>query len=41
MQQFNAVLTADLLMAVLRGQIAGPAPAMAWLDRNRARSLGK
>jgi Sulfatase len=40
-QQFNAVLTADLLMAVLRGQIAGPAPAMAWLDRNRARSLGK
>jgi len=40
-QQFNAVLTADLLMAVLRGEIAGPAPAMEWLDRNRARSLGK
>jgi arylsulfatase A-like enzyme len=40
-QQFNAVLTADLLMAVLRGEIAGPASATAWLDRNRARSLGK
>jgi hypothetical protein len=28
-------------MAVLRGEIADPASAMAWLDRNRARSLGK
>jgi hypothetical protein len=40
-QQFNTVLTADLLMDVLRGEIAGPASAMAWLDRNRARSLHK
>ena len=39
--QFNAVLTADLLMAVLRGEISDPASATAWLDRNRARSLGK
>ncbi len=40
-QQFNAVLTADLLLAVLRGEIADPASATAWLDRNRAGSLRK
>src|SRR5450759_4982917 len=40
-QQFNAVLTGDLLMAVLRGELASPASASAWLDRNRVRSLGK
>jgi arylsulfatase A-like enzyme len=40
-QPFNTVLTADLLMDVLRGEITGPASAMAWLDRNRARSLHK
>jgi arylsulfatase A-like enzyme len=40
-QQFNAVLTGDLLLGVLRGGISDPASATAWLDRNRARSLGK
>src|ERR1039457_3323758 len=40
-QQFNTVLSADLLMDVLRGAITGPASATAWLDRNRERSLGK
>jgi hypothetical protein len=39
--QFNTVLTADLLMAVLRGEIADAASAAAWLDRNRERSLAK
>ena len=39
--QFNTVLTADLLMAVLRGEIGDAAAAAAWLDRNRQRSLGK
>lgn len=36
---FNTVLTADLLMDVLRGEIADPASAAAWLDRNRTRRL--
>jgi hypothetical protein len=40
-EQFNTVLTADLLLGVLRGEITGPASAVAWLDRNRARSLGR
>ena len=40
-QQFNTVLTADLLLDVLRGEITGPASAAAWLDRNRERSLAK
>jgi hypothetical protein len=35
--QFNAVLTADLLIAVLRGEIADAPSAAAWLDRNRER----
>jgi arylsulfatase A-like enzyme len=39
--RFNTVLTADLLMAVLRGEIADAPAAAAWLDRNRARSLAK
>jgi len=39
--RFNAVLTGDLLMAVLSGEIASPASASAWLDRNRLHSLGK
>jgi len=40
-RQFNAVLTADLMLGVLRGEIADPASATAWLDRNRERSLAK
>ena len=40
-QQFNTVLTADLLIAVLRGEIADAPSAAAWLDRNRQRSLAK
>jgi Sulfatase len=39
--QFNTVLSADLLLAVLRGEIGDPASAKAWLDRNGARSPGK
>ncbi|MCX6626172.1 MAG: sulfatase-like hydrolase/transferase, partial [Candidatus Solibacter sp.] len=39
--QFNAVLTADLLLGVLRGEINDAASAKAWLDRNRARFPGK
>jgi arylsulfatase A-like enzyme len=39
--QFNTVLTADLLIAVLRGEIVDAPSAAAWLDRNRERSLGK
>jgi hypothetical protein len=39
--QFNAVLTSDLLMDVLRGEITDAVSATAWLDRNRARSFGK
>jgi arylsulfatase A-like enzyme len=38
---FNAVLSADLLLAVLRGEIGDAASAKAWLDGNGARSLGK
>jgi hypothetical protein len=39
-QQFNTVLTAGLLLSVLRGEIAEPASATAWLDRNRTRPQG-
>ncbi len=39
-QEFNAVLTADLLLGVLRGEITDAASATAWLDRNRTRSPG-
>jgi hypothetical protein len=38
-QEFNPVLTADLLLDVLRGEIGDPASAVAWLDRNRTRRL--
>jgi Sulfatase len=34
---FNAVLTHDLVLSVLRGEITTPAAAAAWLDRNRSR----
>jgi hypothetical protein len=34
---FNAVLTGDLLLAVLRGEVSGAPAVAAWLDRNRAR----
>ena len=37
--EFNTVLTADLLMGVLSGEITDPASAVAWLDRNRTRRL--
>lgn len=40
-EQFNTVLTGDLLMGVLSGEITEAASATAWLGRNRARSLGK
>jgi Sulfatase len=39
-RSFNAVLTADLLLAVLRGEIRDPASATAWLDRARTLPLG-
>ena len=38
-QEFNTVLTADLLLDVLRGEIGDPASAVAWLDRNRTHAL--
>ena len=38
-QEFNTVLTADLLLGVLRGEIGDPASAVEWLDRNRTRRL--
>jgi hypothetical protein len=38
-QPFDTVLTADLLMGVLRGEITDPPSATAWLDRNRERSI--
>jgi hypothetical protein len=37
--EFNTVLTADLLIGVLRGDIVDQASAAAWLDRNRTRRL--
>ncbi|HWB82776.1 MAG TPA: sulfatase-like hydrolase/transferase [Bryobacteraceae bacterium] len=36
-QPFNAILTEDLLLAVLRGEVSTPADAAGWLDRNRTR----
>jgi hypothetical protein len=32
---FNTVLTHDLLLAILRGEVVGTKGAAAWLDRNR------
>ena len=40
-QKFNAVLTVDLLLGVLRGDVGDPASATAWLDGHRAVSGGK
>lgn len=36
---FNTVLTQDLLLAILRGEVVGTKGAAAWLDRNR--SIGR
>jgi len=36
-QPFNAVLTGDLLLAVLRGQVQSASEVAGWLDRNRSR----
>ncbi len=35
-KQFNTLVTGDLLLAVLRGEVSDPASATAWLDRHRA-----
>jgi hypothetical protein len=34
--EFNTVVTSDLMLAVLRGDVRTPADATAWLDRHRA-----
>ena len=39
-EHFNAVLTADLLLDVMRGEVRDAPAAAAWLDRNRTRRLG-
>jgi hypothetical protein len=36
-QPFNAIVSSDLLLAVLRGDIADAAAAAKWLDQNRTR----
>ena len=36
-EPFNTVLTGELLLAVLRGEVTDPAGAASWLDRNRSR----
>jgi hypothetical protein len=36
---FNTVLSQDLLLALLRGELAAPPDVTAWLDRHR--SIGK
>ena len=36
-QPFNTVLTGDLLLATLRGQMQTPDAAIRWLDQNRSR----
>jgi hypothetical protein len=36
-QPFNTVLTQDLLLSILRGEVVNPPQAMDWLDRNRSR----
>jgi hypothetical protein len=33
---FNAILTKDLVLAVLKGEVSDPASAVRWLDRNRS-----
>ncbi|MEO8594844.1 MAG: sulfatase-like hydrolase/transferase [Candidatus Solibacter sp.] len=37
---FNAVLSADLLMDAMRGQVPDAASAVQWLERNRQRTTG-
>ena len=34
-QPFNAILTHDFLLAVLKGEVPDVAGAVAWLDKNR------
>ncbi len=34
---FNSILTGELLLAVLRGEVADSAAAVSWIDRNRSR----
>lgn len=34
-QPFNTVITRDLLLALLRGDVSTPQQVMAWIDRNR------
>jgi hypothetical protein len=36
---FNTVLSQDLLLALLRGELSSPPDVTAWLDRHR--SIGK
>ncbi len=36
-QPFNAILTRDFLLAVLRGEVSDVAGAVGWLDQNRGR----
>ena len=38
-QPFNTVLTHDLMLAILRGEVSDPGAAAAWLDRHR--SIGR
>ena len=33
---FNTVLTHDLLLALLRGEVSGPQSVVAWLDAHRS-----
>ena len=35
--KFNTVLTADLALAILRGEVSDAASVASWLDRNRSR----
>ncbi|MEO8368097.1 MAG: sulfatase-like hydrolase/transferase [Candidatus Solibacter sp.] len=39
--EFNTVVTGDLLLGVLRGEITDPASATAWLDRQRVTPVTK
>jgi hypothetical protein len=36
-QSFNAVLTHDLVLSILRGEVGSPKEVGSWLDRNRTR----
>ena len=38
-QTFNTVLSSDLVLAILRGEVADPTQVVAWLERNGGRSL--